>query len=213
MAGQYLAASNRHIDEHLLYWKHQQALINDADRDLKEAIRKVKRDNQLLAEIKRKTVEMAEGLAAKQQKELLASNLAEVPEPKPDLRRPTIPQGLRSKLDFKRGQLSLPRFRGINNNANARAFPANLQAASVGTHTIATSGSHSARVHTHLSATLGPSRSGTPSVPFTMSMTPADANSPTASNSSVSSPKRTQLPPPGPTNSDMGCKLRESMGL
>jgi hypothetical protein len=173
----------------------------------------VKRDNQLLAEIKGKTVEMAEGLAANQQKELMASNLAEVPEPKPDLRRPTVPQGLRSKLDFKRGQPSLPKFRGVNSNGSTRGFPANLQAASVGTHTIATSVSHSARVHTHLSAMPGPSRPGTHPVPFATSLTPTDGDPPTASNSSVSSPKRAQTLTAGPTNSDMGCKLRESMGL
>jgi len=85
LARQYLTASNRHLDEHLLYWKHQQVLINKADHNLQEAILKVKRDNKLLVEIKGKTVDMAEILAANQQKELMASNLAEVHEPKPDL--------------------------------------------------------------------------------------------------------------------------------
>jgi len=90
LAHQYLATLNRHIDDHLLYWKHQQVFISKADRDLKQVILKVKRDNQLLAEIKGTTVEMAEKLAANQQKELMASNLVEVPEPKPDLQWPNV---------------------------------------------------------------------------------------------------------------------------
>jgi hypothetical protein len=211
LARQYLAASNRKIDEHLLYWKHQQVLINKADRDLKEAILKVKRDNQLLAEIKGETVEMAEVLAANQQKELMASNLAEVPEPKPDLRRPTVPQSLRSKIDFKRGQ-HLSRFGGANGASNGRRFPANLQAASVGTHRFATPVSRGAQTPTSLLATHGTSRASSDSVPFAESPTITNRTPTTASNSTTSSPKPSQTAAPGLADT-AGCNLRESMGL
>ena len=51
----------------------------------------MKMDNQLPAEIKGKTVEMAEELAANQQRELIVSYLAEVPVLKPDLHWPIVP--------------------------------------------------------------------------------------------------------------------------
>jgi hypothetical protein len=199
------------INEYLLYWKHQQVLINKADRDLKEAILKVKRDNQLLAEIKVKTVEMAEMLAANQQKELMASNLAEVREPKPDLRRPTVPQGVRSKLDFKRVQ-QLMRLGDANGNGNGRGFPANLQAASVGMQGFAIPISRGALAHARLSATTDASRACTDSVLFVRSPTRTNGTPTTASNSTNSSPKSAQTTAAaGPA--DTGSKLRESMGL
>jgi len=210
LARHYLAASNCRIDEHLLYWKHQQDLINKADSDLKEDILKVKRDNQLLAEIKGKTVEMAEVLAAKQQKELMASNLAEVPEPKPDLRRPAVPQSLRSKMDFKRAQ-HLSRFGGAN-ASNGRRFPANLQAASVGTHRSATPVSRGAQAPTFLLATRGTSNASWDSVAFAESLTITNRTPTTAANSTTSSPIHFQTAAPGLADT-AGCNLRESMGL
>jgi len=191
LARQYLAASNRHIDDHLLYWEHQQVLISKADRDLKEAILKVKRDNQLLAEIKGTTVEMAEKLAANQQKELMASNLVEVPEPKPDLQRPTVPQGLRTKLDFKRRQ-HLLRFGSQTGNNNGRGLSATLS-------------------RNRLSPTAGTSCTRIEPVPFAKSPTHTDGTPTTTSNSTTSSPKSGQKPATGAA--DMGSKLRESMGL
>jgi hypothetical protein len=170
----------------------------------------VKRDNQLLAEIKGKTVEMAEKLAANQQKELMASNLAEVPEPKPDLRHPTVPQGVRTKLDFQRGQ-RLRRFGGANGNNNGRGLSATLQAASVGTQGFATPVLHGALARNRLSATPGTSRTRTEPVPFAKSPTHTNGTPTTASNSTTSSPKSGQTTAAVPA--DTGNKLRESMGL
>jgi hypothetical protein len=170
----------------------------------------VKRDNQLLAEIKGKTVEMAEWLAANQQKELMASNLAEVPEPKPDLRRPTVPQGVRTKLDFKRGQ-HLTRFGGANGNKNGRELSATLQATSVGSQGFATPVVHGALARNRVSATPGTGRTRTEPVQCVKSPTRTNGTSTTASNSTTSSPKSSQMT--AAVEADTGSKLRQSMGL
>jgi hypothetical protein len=140
----------------------------------------------------------------------MASSLAEAPEPKPDLYRTAVPQGLRSKLDFKRGQ-HLPRFGGASSNGNGRGYPVNLQAASIGTHRIATPVSHGALAHTQLSTTSGGSRGCTNPVPFGASLNGTNSPPMTASNSTASSLKPAQMTAAGPANTE--CNLRESMGL
>jgi len=151
---EYLDATNQMIDHQLLYWKHQQVKIEQARRDLAEAQAKVKRDNQLLAEIKGKTVDLAEKLAAEQQKDLLSSYTTAVPSlPKPTNRCPSTPIH-RSKLDFKAGHL--PRMGGFG---TGRAIPTNLQALSMGTAGLMTPSRLTPMARSQFSATPGPSHS------------------------------------------------------
>jgi hypothetical protein len=215
LAREYIAASNRHIDNHLLYWKHQQELIKQADQDLKEAILKVQRDNQLLAEIKGETVDMAERLAADQQKDLMASRLATVPESQYH-QRPSVTPSIRSKLDFKPGHLSRTGF-----NDNGRGLFGNLHAASMrGARGFTTPNrrvppaTRTPRMATPISShsQLGPQQSPG---------SPATTGTSTATIPSVATIQTAATPPihgqaaasgtPTPTASDV--KLRETMGL